>query len=123
MRKVKRIDTLSLSFPLWVKEYEETNKIIGRKMLMADGSTTIFTTEAINPQITLISKRNEFVSEAEKDALESLYFEQREFEIEYMDGYLENVIFDYSIPPKYEPLWLGARYYYPTLTFLRSGDV
>jgi len=121
MRIVKKIGDIELQYGLIVKEDKQSDNVIAETSRSADGSIIIFTQDNPTPKITAESLTNGWIKEVDVIALNEFFDTiPDDFIIEYLDESEENVIFAFSEPPTFSPIFDGSDWYIGTVTFYKA---
>lgn len=111
--RVKRLGNVMFEMnPLFVKEDDAPDDLIGMMRMAADGSHVVFAQKIITPYITLESRENGWLDDTQRLALLAMREQLgNTWELEYVDGSTETVRIAMEKQMSFTPLWEGCDHY------------
>jgi len=110
--RAKGLGALTLTYMLWVDEYEKPNHIMSEAQMSADGNHIVYQAEIFTPYRTLTSKRHGWLTEDDITALKTMYSQlDTNFVLIFDDETTESVRFAHEKPLVFTPLFEGSDYY------------
>jgi len=117
MKRVIRLDTIEFYPPLFVLEEEAPSDIQSSMTLSASGTHIVYTKLIVTPYITLETRANGWLTEAQVIGLITLSRDlTAEYEIEYTDNTTQKVRIANEQRMAFTPLFEGSCDYRGTIT-------
>jgi len=111
-KKVKKIGDIVLYKPLFVKEFNEPNELMGEMIMSADGTHIAYSADIHTPYITLETRSDSgWLNEANVSALKAIWGDITSITITYDDDTTDTVRTAHEKQPVYAETSLGACYY------------
>lgn len=111
--RVKKLGNVEFTTnPLFVAEDDQPADIMSTMRMAADGSHVVFAQKIVTPYITLESRENGWIDDAQR--LELLGMREQlgsTWELEYTDGTTETVRIAVEKQMSFTPLWEGCDHY------------
>ena len=121
MKKVIKIGTIILTYPMWVEESLQDTNVSSVEINNVDGGKIVFNQYIRNSaqNVTLISKDSGWQKEDIVADLISLANSSidTDIQIQYNDLTTENVRFNYTQAVQFDPIYEGADYYKGKIKF------
>lgn len=116
-KMVKSLGSLIFRYKLFVMQHDSPDTYLEETRLTGAGTTVAFVTTLANPLITLESRGNGWLTDTEKDSLQSMYdVVGAEYTLTYDDDTTDTVVFAYSEDFKFTPVVEGCNEYTATIT-------
>ena len=97
---------------MFVAEDEAPDDVMATMRMAADGSHVVFAQRIVTPYITLESRENGWIDEAQKDQLLAMRSDlSATWTLEYVDGTTEEVRFAHEKKLSFTPLFEGSDHY------------
>lgn len=121
MRRAVRLGSCVFLYSLWVAEYERPATLSATSERSAAGSSIVWVSEITTPDITLVSGQSGWLSQANRDALMSMYadIDTESWELEYADGTVESVRFRWEDGIEITPVAEAQSHYTATINLER----
>lgn len=120
MRTATQIGAIEFLYAMWVNEYENPNTVMGEMVMSADGSHVAYQAPIKTPYITLTSRENGWLSEANVDALKASYDQlDTTFTLTYGDLSTETIRFAHEKGISFTPIHEGSCYFYATINLAK----
>lgn len=119
--RVKRLGNVMFDFnSLFVVEDEAPANVTGTMRLAADGSHVAFAQRIVTPYITLESRENGWINDAQRLELLDMWGQlDATWELEYVDGSVETVRMAHEKQLNFTPLWEGCDDYTAVIPLAR----